>query len=275
MISIFKFFALAIGLVSINSCSKDNSNANNNQDADIPNAIIGKIINTSAISAWNNLSQAEKNKVDSWNTLFLHQSVGGDLEDGSNTNGFSFEYYAYGSTITNQGLCGGLFQASNGNPLDKISQFKTQAILNKNSLRVAVFKFGYDDVIQSLLPQIKTAYKSMVDDLKQNGIRVLHISPPLVFDAAYNQPKMDLRVWMIDTFKSDVIFDLADIESTDLSNNKVQNNGVWHLYSGYRSIPGCESYNQGTDQPSQGHLCNTAANRISKAFLYAIYVAGK
>lgn len=275
MISFFKIFTLAIGLVSINSCNKDSSIANNNQNTNIPSATNGKIVNTSGITAWDNLSQTEKNKIDSWNTLFLHQSVGGDLEDGSNSNGFSFEYYAYDSTIINQGLCGGLFQASNGNPLAKISEFKTQAILNKSSLRVAVFKFGYDDVTQSLLPQIKTAYKNMVDELKQNSIRVLHVTPPLVFDAAYNQPKMDLRVWMIDTFKADVIFDLSDIESTDLSNIKVQNNGVWHLYSGYRSIPGCESYNQGTDQPSQGHLCNTAANRISKAFLYAIYVAGK
>ena len=266
-----------LSFITLCSCSKSNNdpsepltsnNSNNNSST-------GKLISVAGINAWDNLSQTEKDKLKSFNSLFLHQSVGGDLEDGSNTNGFPFYYYNYGDNISNHGLYGGLFQASNSNPLAKINEFKTQALLNKTSLKVAIFKFGYDDVSTSSINSIKTAYKAMVDELKQNGIKILHITPPLVFDTNYNQPKMDLRQWMINTFTTDVIFDLADIESTDPSGTKSQINGVWHLYSGYRSVSGCQSYAQGVDQPTQGHLCHSAADRISKGLLYAIYTAGK
>ncbi len=266
LITVFSIVILAV------SCKKTNNSTTKNNN-DVPST--PGIITTNGIANWDALSSTEKNKIYSWNSLFMHQSVGGDLEDGSKQNGFNFEYYAHLDAITDKGIYSGLFNAGNGEPLAKMAEFKTEAIRNKNMLRLAVFKFGYNDIEPASLTQVQTAYKSMVADLKSNGIRVMHIAPPLVFDAAYNQAKMDMRQWMIDNFKSDIIFDLTDIESTDLSGNRAQTGAVWHLYSGYRSVPGCASYGQGTDQPSQGHLCHTAADRISKAFLYAIYLAGK
>jgi hypothetical protein len=42
------------------------------------------------------------------------------------------------------------------------------------------------------------------------------------------------------------------------------------------STAGCSSKNQGIDAAEgQGHLCEKAAGRISKAFLMSIYNAGK
>ena len=53
--------------------------------------------------------------------------------------------------------------------------------------------------------------------------------------------------------------------------------GAWEICNSVRSTSGCPSLNQGIDAPSgQGHLCyEPHAKRFAKAFLYAIYLAGK
>ncbi|MBK9565806.1 MAG: hypothetical protein IPO37_11665 [Saprospiraceae bacterium] len=72
---------------------------NKEQNTDIPddnngntNTEIGKgspgIVGTAGVATWDALSTTEKNRVKGWNTLFLHQSVGQDLEEGCKANGF-------------------------------------------------------------------------------------------------------------------------------------------------------------------------------------------
>lgn len=80
-------------------------------------------------------------------SFFLHQSVGGDLEDGAQALGFKFEYADSHATSLAAGLNGGLFASSNGNPADKVAEFRTMALANRNGLGVAIMKFGYADIV--------------------------------------------------------------------------------------------------------------------------------
>jgi hypothetical protein len=105
----------------------------------------------------------------------------------------------------------------------------------------------------------------------------VHITPPLVYITTKddgNAAKMKIAQWMKDTFKDkDSIFDLQEVES---DNGACNLNGVWTICNKYRSTASCPSKGQGIDAPEgQGHLCESAATRISKAFLYSIYQIGK
>ncbi len=79
---------------------------------------------------------------------------------------------------------------------------------------------------------------------------------------------------MKETFKDkDSIFDLEEIET---NNGACKLGSIWRICDEYRSTANCPSKSQGIDAPEgQGHLCEKAATRISKAFLYSIYQAGK
>lgn len=243
----------------------------------VPLASNTKLVGGAGIAAWDALAPSERNRVTSWNSLFIHQSVGQDMEDGTASNGFKAEYFAPGMLITTTNLYGGLFDGiSNGDPIAKFSYFRTNALANKANLRLAIFKFGYADIESGTLGSVQAGYKAMVDELKSNGIRVMHVTPPLIFDTNYNTPKMQMRSWMQTTFPDDVIFDLQDIESRrDAVGARCEQNGVWQICSDIRSTPACPSRGQGIDTVGQGHLCLSAATKISKAFLYALYLAGK
>lgn len=235
------------------------------------------IVGPEGISAWDALSQTEKSRVISWNSLFIHQSVGQDIEGGAADNGFKPEYFGPGARISATNLYGGLFEGiSNGDPVSKFGYFKSNVLANRDILRLAIFKFGYADIETTTLVGVQSGYKAMVDELKSNGIRLLHITPPLVYDVAYNSPKMQLRDWMKTTFPNDVIFDLQDIESrTGTTGNRCEQNGIWQICSDIRSTTSCPSNGQGVDTAGQGHLCASVATKVAKAFLYAVYLAGK
>jgi hypothetical protein len=246
-----------------------------------PTTGIGKgqagINGIAAIDAWDKLSSTEKNKIKDWNTIFMHQSVGGDLEDGANNNGFKFEYFDLNEKP--KGLSGNVFSVSNGDPVGKITEFKKNALAHKTTLKIAIFKFGYADINDANLEQGKTAYKALIDDLRSqiSDVRFVHITPPLIYIVTKddgNAAKMKMAQWMKDTFKDkDNIFDLQEIES---DNGACNLKGVWTICNKYRSTASCSSKSQGVDAPEgQGHLCESAATRISKAFLYSIYQSGK
>ena len=227
---------------------------------------------------WDALAASEKLKVRTFRSFFLHQSVGGDLEDGSQAVGYRFSYVTSGSTSLSAGLNGGLFSSSNGNPTGKINEFRNMAIANAGNLRVAIMKFGYADVLSGSLAGAQNNYLTAVNAVKAQGVRVLHVTPPFVYNVpSENAPKMQMRTWMIATFASDVIFDLQDIESTQPgTGTRCERGGSWEICNSIRSTSGCPSLNQGVDSASgQGHICyNPHAQRIAKAFLYSIYRAG-
>lgn len=279
-------FALTMAFFLASSCEKSDENSDDNIDPNTNssggNTAIGKgesgVTGIAGIDAWDKLSTTEKDRIKSWNTIFMHQSVGGDLEDGANNNGFKFEYFDLNEK-PNKGLSGNIFSASNGNPLGKIAEFKQNALAHKSIIKIAIFKFGYADINDGNLEQVKTAYKQLIDDLRSqiSGLRFVHITPPLIYIITKddgNAAKMKMATWMKDTFKTqDSIFDLQEVES---DNGSCKLGSVWTICDKYRSTSRCPSKNQGVDAPEgQGHLCESAATRISKAFLYSIYQVGK
>lgn len=239
------------------------------------------VVGNAGIAAWKALSAAEKAKVGAARTLFLHMSVGQDLENGVEANGLNFRTYTSGSTAA-VGLNGGIFRSgfgvTNGDPAQKVKVWQTESLKAANSLGVALMKYGYADVTAPLLATAKSAYAAAVTALKAKGIKVVHITPPLVFDTAENPPKLQLRDWMFATFPTDPIFDLVDVESTNPSSGaRCEVGGVWQICQGVRSTAACLSDQSGPggDDATQGHLCPTQATRIAPAFLYAIYLAVK
>ena len=238
-------------------------------------------VGMAGIAAWDALPAGEKAKLTSFVSLFLHQSVGQDLEDAARANGFGFEYVDGSNegrslSITKNGLHGGL-AGSNGNPQTKTATMLNAANGNPGKIKVAILKFGYADVLSSNRATTEGLYTSLVSSLKAKGIRVLHVTPPFVFNVpSDNAPKMLTRNWMLQTFPNDVIFDLEDVESTEAASGaRCERGGSWEICNSNRSTSGCVSP-QGLDAPSgQGHLCPVQARRMVKAFLYSIYQAGK
>ena len=275
-------FVLSMALFFTNSCEKTDEISDDNTD---PNPIItpiGKgeagVYGINSIDAWDKLSTTEKNKIKGWNTIFMHQSVGGDLEDGANNNGFKFEYFDLNEK-PNKGLSGNVFSTSNGNPIEKIAEFKKNTLAHKSIIKIAIFKFGYADINDSNIEQVRVAYKQLIDDLRGQiaDLRFVHITPPLVYITTKddgNAAKMKIAEWMKTTFKEkDSIFDLQEVES---DNGNCKLGSVWTICDKYRSTAKCPSKGQGVDAPEgQGHLCENAATRISKAFLFSIYQVGK
>ena len=239
------------------------------------------VVGNGGIAAWKALSAAEKAKVGAARTLFLHMSVGQDLENGVEANGVNFRTYTASSTAA-AGLNGGIFRSGfgvdNGNPTRKVQVWEAESAKAANNLNVAIMKYGYADVTAPLLATAKSAYAAAVTALKAKGIKVVHVTPPLVFDATENPPKLQLRDWMFATFPTDPIFDLVDVESTHPTTGaRCEVGGVWQICQAVRSTAACLSDQSGPggDDPSQGHLCPTQATRIAPAFLYAIYLAVK
>lgn len=237
------------------------------------------LVGMNGIAAWDALAAGEKALVTTHKSFFLHQSVGQDLEDGAEANGFAFEYAASGQTGLASGLNGGLFSTSNGNPSGKINEWQSMALANANDLRLAIMKFGYADIVEGKAAGAQTAYQAAVSAVKGAGVRVLHITPPFVYNVpAENATKYQTRAWMLETFKDDVIYDLQDVESTEPGDaTRCERAGSWEICDSIRSTSGCPSKSQGIDSASgQGHICyEPHAKRLSKAFLYAIYLAVK
>ena len=240
------------------------------------------VVGTTGIAQWDALSTSEKNRIKGWNALFLHQSVGQDLEEGAKSNGFRFEYYGKGDKI-NKGLMGGIFvdvgSIANGNPYEKIRVFKEQILLSKTSVNIGVFKFGYADINDDNYLQVQTAYKDMVDELKSkvSGIRILHVTPPLVFSVENyegNNARMKVGAWMKSTFATtDVIFDLQALESND---GTCKNGNVWRICTENRNTATDPSDVNGIDtSDGQGHIGKKAGIKISKSFLMSIYNCGR
>lgn len=280
---------LALGLLLsalLVACTPPTSDTPIADDGPNPPTALGNgqpgVVGTTSVEAWDKLAAAQKERIKGWNTLFLHQSVGQDLEEGCKANGFRFEYYGRGDKAT-KGLHGGIFVdvggIANGNPFEKIRVFKENVLSNKDVLKIAILKFGYADINDDNYAQVQTEYKKMVDELRSQavGLRFVHLTPPLVFStAAYegNAAKMKVGQWMKDTFKAtDVIFDLQALEAND---GACQQGNVWRICTENRNTAADPSDVNGIDgSDGQGHIGKKAAQRISKALLMSIYNAGK
>ncbi|HSO31047.1 MAG TPA: hypothetical protein VLT33_00990 [Labilithrix sp.] len=233
----------------------------------------GSVIGVAGVAAWDALSAAEKAKVKATPAVYLHQSVGQDLEDGAEAVGFKFEYYGPGATSVAAGPNGGLFNdvgpIDNGKPMEKLALVEKVAKRHQGALKVLAFSFGYADVRDEDLAKVEAEYVRVAKEVRKTGARMLHVTPPLVFDVAENGPKMKMRTWMLSTFAGEPIFDLQDIESQD-GGKRCEVSGVWRICPANRSTVTCPSKGQGVDGDGQGHLCSTKAAVFAKALLYAL-----
>lgn len=243
-----------------------------------PSAGGGKLVGPSGVADWNALPQGEKDRIKSLPILYLHQSVGQDLEDGSEANGFKFEYFGPQSTALVSGPNGGIFtdvgNVPNGEPFKKMDVVRRSLKVTKNAAKIVSFSFGYADVRDEDLAKVSAEYQKLVAEVKASGARFVHVTPPLVYSVAENPPKQKLRDFMLKTFKDDVIFDLQDVESLD-GGKRCQEGGVWRICQANRSTAACPSKGQGIDGDGAGHLCERKAKDIAKGLLYAFYLASR
>jgi hypothetical protein len=234
------------------------------------------VVGVSGIAKFGQLNANERSSLKTMRVLYLHQSVGQDLEDGAEANGFKFEYVGPDTTALGDGLHGGLFvdvgRIANGEPLKKIEVFRTT--FNKLRPHVASFSFGYADIRDHDLEAVKTAYQAIVAEVKRAGAEFVHVTPPLVFSPEENPAKMRFRSFMLEAFPSDVIFDLQDIESQENGKRCAVGN-VWRICPGIRSTAPCPSKGQGVDSDGAGHLCEARAKEIARALLTSFVIAGQ
>ena len=281
-----RYITIFIFCITLVCCQKEQDTLPLEDNSGNTNNEFGKgqpqVVGTSGVATWDALALSEKNRIKSWNTLFLHQSVGQDLEEGCKANGFPWAYYGNGDKI-NKGLMGGIFvdvgNIPNGNPFEKIRVFKEQILQNKDVVKIGAFKFGYADIDDTNYLKVQDAYKSMVDELKAkvSDFRFVHVTPPLVYSVETydgNGARMKVGQWMKATFATkDVIFDLQALESND---GKCQQDGVWRICAENRNSASDPSEVNGIDtSDGQGHIGKKAGQRISKAFLLSIYYSAK
>ena len=237
----------------------------------------GNVIGVAGIAAWTALPAADKAKLKITPSIYLHQSVGQDLEDGAEENGFKFTYYGPGATSVDPGLNGGLFNdvgpIDNGKPMEKLALVLKLAKLHRGTLKVIGFSFGYADVRDEDLTRVEAEYVRVAKEVRATGVRLFHVTPPLVFDVKENPPKMKMRTWMLATFAGEPIFDLQDIESQD-NGKRCEVGGVWQICPANRSTTACSSKSQGVDNEGQGHLCSKKAAVIARALLLTLSRAG-
>ncbi len=279
LFSLALFVLAACGDGSSAPGASNPANANPAPGNTLPTSPPGEgVIGVPGIASWNALAPGERDAVKSFTSLYLHQSVGQDLQDGAEDIGFKFEYYGPNQRDIGGGLNGGLFNdvgpVDNGKPMEKMQVVRRVLGLLKGKLKMLSFSFGYADVRDEDLGPVEAEYQKLIGEIRMAGVRFVHVTPPLVFDVAENAPKMKMRSWMLDTFKDDVIFDLQDIESLN-DGKRCEAGGVWRICQENRSTSSCPSKGQGIDGDGQGHLCSRKAAEFSKAFLYAIYKAGR
>jgi len=113
-------------------------------------AVVGSLVGQAGAAAWSKLSAAEIAHVKAVPFLYLHQSVGQDLEDGCEANGVKFEYFGPETTT--------LAAGPNGEPFKKLDVVRKAARATKGAARVVSFSFGYADLRDADLPKVQVEY---------------------------------------------------------------------------------------------------------------------
>lgn len=243
-----------------------------------PPPIGGKLVGAQSIAQWNALPAVDRDRVREKPILYLHQSVGQDLEDGCEANGFKFEYVGNDTSTLKPGPNGGIFtdvgNVPNGEPFKKMDVVRRLLKQTKGAAKIVTFSFGYADVRDQDLAKVQAEYQKLVSEVKASGATFVHITPPLVYAVAENPPKQKFRAFQLATYKDDIVFDLQDLESMD-GGKRCEENGVWRICQANRSTPGCASKGQGIDGEGAGHICERKAKEIAKGLLYAFSLAAR
>ena len=140
-----------------------------------PTAARGGVVGVAGIAAWDALAATEKANLRARSSLYLHQSVGQDLEDGAEAIGWKFAYYGPGASSLELGPNGGLFNdvgpIDNGKPFEKLALVQKIASRHKGKLNVVSFSFGYADVRDDDLARVEAKYLEIAKEIRATGAR--------------------------------------------------------------------------------------------------------
>ncbi len=214
--------------------------------------------------------------------FFGHQSVGADTIEGMAALGFG-DPWVYWAFPDDAGYNGGAYFGQemigeNRHPAGKVEAFRAFMIDDAYGARVdlAGFKLCFQDFEDDAggdaagssaeLAALELTYAAAIDQVRAQfpGVRLFHVTPPLVaaaeWSADQNAARVALGDWLKHTYgPTDVIFDLQDVESIDPSTQqRCTAMGAWAL---------CDA-NAADDH---AHLSTGGKERMAKAMMTMVH----
>ncbi len=223
------------------------------------------VVGVEAVHAFDRMTPADRARLGALRVFWGHQSVGRDLMGGAGRLGFPFE------AVTGAGdyprvTRGEAEVADNRDPARKVRSFRT-LVLDRGiggAVQVVAMKFCWIDFTRDTdLDAIERQYTEAVAEIRRRfpTVRVLHVTPPLTSDEPReNRIRLAFGQRLRQRFAAtDVVFDLAEVQSTRDDGSRCVRD---------RSAVLCDPY-----RSDEGHLNDAGADRAAKAFLYAVLQA--
>ena len=227
-------------------------------------AILGDrgVVGVEAIAAFDQLTAADRARLASLRVFWGHQSVGRELMGGAGRLGYAFQTVSSAADYPRV-TRGEALVADNRDPARKVRSFRT-LVLDQGiggAVQVAAFKFCWIDFnTDTDLDAIERQYADAVTEARRRfpGLRILHVTPPLTSDEPReNRIRMAFGQRLRQRYaQTDVVFDLAEVQSTRDDGGRCVRDNSAVLCDAYRS--------------DEGHFNDGGADRAAKAFLYAI-----
>jgi len=228
---LFRNLLLCIGLLAVISGCDDSHSQNK----------LSKEMNTPPSHISESTKQA-LNIVSKSRILFAHHSVGDNIIDGLRTiakeNNISLKITDINDkSLSNENAFVSMTPGTNKDPKSKIDSFVSQIKELDNSFipQIAFMKFCYVDFNPATdVGELFQYYKESIGTLKieKPNIRIIHVTSPLkprpkslkdrlkrvlgrqVWEDSANIKRNQFNALLTQTFKQEIIFDLAKIEST-------------------------------------------------------------
>jgi len=259
-----------IGLLIVSTSCSDSHNQNK----------LNKEMNTSPSHLTESTKQA-LNIVSDSRILFAHHSVGDNIIDGLRTiakeNNISLKITDINDkSLSNENAFVSMTPGTNKDPKSKIDSFVSQIKKLDNSFipQIAFMKFCYVDFNPATdVEKLFQYYKENIETLKNENpdIRIIHVTAPLkprpkslkdrlkrvlgrqVWEDLANIKRNQFNVLLIETFKQEIVFDLAKIESTRQDGTRatfIENNKTY-----YNLV---DNYTDGS-----GHLNHVGSKKVA------------
>lgn len=221
------------------------------------------------------LDLAAYNAALSKRTVFGHQSVGWQVLQGVqmwadefNQPNPTFPDYEGAGLPGSGGFLGHFYAGTNGDVFTKTAEFLSHLGNNLASqVDIIVLKFCYADMRSNsgyTPQQMFDEYKSWVDTVESTypALTIIYATAAIVMGENSDGANNGLRQTYNDLVRAEYaasgrLWDVADIQSTDPSGNKVLYGGIESLYSGYAS-------------PDQRHIYGLGRTTVSAPLLQII-----
>ncbi|MBK8012516.1 MAG: hypothetical protein IPK13_14285 [Deltaproteobacteria bacterium] len=226
------------------------------------------IVANEGVDAWDALPNQARAEVAAMHVFFGHQSVGLNIIDGiKNLGGVQVRDWVSSGTDFNTPGIGHQYIGRNEFPFEKIDDFEGFLASNRigDAVDVAAMKLCWIDFTadSTNVGAIEAAYEAALQRLQSShpAMHFVHITTPLErYSTPANRRRLAYGTWMKSTYgQTDMVFDLAIVQSTQPDGTPCTRDGVREL---------CEMY-----ASDNGHLNALGRERAAKAFLYALYNA--